>query len=585
MSTARNRLSARWIYSFAAIVTMVGAMAVVAAVCADHPRDSGAALPSVTSISQVTHDGSTKTNLLTDDAHLYVTERWAQSLITKVSPQGADRQIIFTRFPSLQALDLSPDRTKLLVAPIQGGSADKEFWTLPVTGGTSERVGNLTGRDASWSADGKRLAFGKGPGLYVATSTGQQVHQLFTASGPVYASQFSPDGRRIRFTVGNVERNTTELWEAGQDGSNPHALLPHWKNRSAACCGRWTADGRYYIFQTTLDESAAITTLWALPDSKRAAKQGTPAPIQLTDGPMSYGNAVPARDNKTIWAIGVQPAGEAVKYDPDKKEFVPLIAGVSATDLNFSSDGKWVAYVTIPEGILWRCRAEGTERLQLTSEPERAALPHWSPDGKSIEYARIEPGKPWKVSVIPADGGVSQDVLAENRSQVDANWSPDGTRIMVGYFRNVEGLNIQIVDLATHKTETVPGSDGLFSPRWSPDGRYIAGLSTDLTKVMLFDFNSQKWTVWLTTAAAVMNYPTWSADSQYLYYDDLVTGEEAIRRVKVGENQAERVFTVEGIDRYMGRLGLWSGRTADGSTMFVRDRSTQEVYRLTVELP
>lgn len=102
---------------------------------------------------------------------------------------------------------------------------------------------------------------------------------------------------------------------------------------------------------------------------------------------------------------------------------------------------------------------------------------------------------------------------------------------------------------------------------------------------MLFDFNSQKWSNWLTTAAGVMNYPAWSADSQYLYYDDLVTGEETIRRVKVGENQAETVFAVEGIDRYLGRLGLWSGRTADGSMMLVRDRSTQEVYRLTVELP
>lgn len=585
MSTARSRVSAHWTYTFAAMVTMVGAVSVIAAVCADHPRESGAALPSVTSISQVTHDGANKTNLLTDDSHLFVTERWAQSLISKVSLQGSDRQIIFNRFSSLQALDLSPDRTKLLVAPIQGGSADKEFWTLPVTGGNSERVGTLTGRDASWSADGKLLAFGKGPGLYVATSTGKKEHKLFAATGPVFAPRFSPDGRRIRFTVSNVEHGTTELWEAGRDGSNPHALLPHWKNRSAACCGRWTADGRYYIFQTTLSESSAITILWALPDSKRPANQSTPVPIQLTDAPVSYGNAVPASDNKTIWAIGVQPAAEVVKYDPDKKEFVPLIAGVSATDMNFSSDGKWVAYVTVPEGALWRCRADGTERLQLTSEPERTALPHWSPDGKSIEYARIDPGKPWRVSVIPADGGVSQDVLVENRSQVDASWSPDGTQIMIGYFLDVEGINLRVVDLKTRTAETVLGSEGLFSPRWSPDGRYIAALSTDLTKVMLFDFNSQKWSNWLTTAAGVMNYPAWSADSQYLYYDDLVTGEETIRRVKVGENQAETVFAVEGIDRYLGRLGLWSGRTADGSMMLVRDRSTQEVYRLTVELP
>jgi Tol biopolymer transport system component len=300
---------------------------------------------------------------------------------------------------------------------------------------------------------------------------------------------------------------------------------------------------------------------------------------------MSFGNASIARDNKTIWAIGVQPAGEAVKYDPDKKNFVPLIAGISATDLNFSSDGKWVTYVAIPEGTLWRCRADGMDRLQLTSAPERAALPRWSRDGKHIAYVSMQLGKPWKISVIPAGGGISQEILVENRSQVDANWSSDGGRIMFGYSYDAEEKNIRIVDLKTRKSVTVPGSDGVFSPRWSPDGRYIAALSPDFTAVMLFDFENQKWTHWLTEPAGAVSYPVWSADSQYLYFDDLVTDEEAIRRVKVGENHAERVFVLQGIERYPGAFGLWTGRAADGSWMFVRDLSTQEVYRLSVELP
>ena len=33
------------------------------------------------------------------------------------------------------------------------------------------------------------------------------------------------------------------------------------------------------------------------------------------------------------------------------------------------------------------------------------------------------------------------------------------------------------------------------------------------------------------------------------------------------------------------RLGPWSGRAPDGKWMFVRDRSTQEVYQLSLELP
>ena len=62
-------------------------------------------------------------------------------------------------------------------------------------------------------------------------------------------------------------------------------------------------------------------------------------------------------------------------------------------------------------------------------------------------------------------------------------------------------------------------------------------------------------------------------------------GISSIRRVKAGDSQAERVFVLDGLERYPGPFGLWSGRDREGSWMFVRDRSTQEVYQLTVQLP
>jgi Tol biopolymer transport system component len=197
----------------------------------------------------------------------------------------------------------------------------------------------------------------------------------------------------------------------------------------------------------------------------------------------------------------------------------------------------------------------------------------------------MQAGKPWRLAIIPADRGKAQDLLDEDRSQIDANWSSDGDRIMFGYLHDGKDINIRIVNVATHEVTNVPGSDGLFSPRWSPNGRYIAALSPDFTKVMLFDFETQKWSNWLTEAAGAVSYPLWSADSKYLYFDDSVTEEESIRRVKVGDSHTERVFKLEGIDRYPGPFGQWSGRTPNGSWMFVRDGSTQEVYELSVVLP
>jgi Tol biopolymer transport system component len=553
-------------------------VATVAVPGADNPKEADR--PAVTSVKQITSDGVSKTNLLSDESNLYVTE-WpaARHVIARVSLPGDNRSVISNAFRNVQALDISPDRSKLLVSPMQGGG-DSEFWTLPVNAGSPKRLGELTGRDATWSADGHYLVFSKGTKLYIANADGFGAREIFTASGSVFAARFSQDGKRVRFTVGNTAQNVTSIWEVGSDGSNPHSVLGNWQGASTACCGSWSADGHYYIFQVTQSAPTAVTTLWALLESSPI---GTP--VQLTSGPMSFGNASLARDNSKIWAIGVKPAGEAVKYDSTTKGFAPLLASVSATDLDYSSDGKWVTYVALPDATLWRCRPDGSERLQLTSAPERAALPRWSKDGRRIAYVSMWPGKQSKISLISPAGGAAEDMLTENRSQIDANWSADGTRILFGYLHETAGLDIRVVDLKTHRVTTVPDSQGLFSPRWSPDEKYIAALSPDFTKVMLFDYHTQKWTTWLTEPAGAVSYPVWSADSKYLYFDDLVTDEESIRRVKVGESRAERVFKLEGIERYPGPFGLWSGRAPDGSWLFVRDRSTQEVYQLSVDLP
>jgi Tol biopolymer transport system component len=533
----------------------------------------------VMAVTQITHDGLSKTSLLSHGSELYVTESEAgRHVVAKITAGSSQRIEVPGPFSSFQALDLSADGKKLLISPLDQPANQNEFWVLPMGGQSAGRLGALSGRDAAWSLDGKQLVFGKGHDLYLANGDGSEARKLFAAEGSVFAPGFSPDNRHIRFTVGEAAENRTTIWEIDRDGSQAHKLLPGWPRGSNACCGSWTVDGRYYAFQSTAGD---VTTLWAIAESDPT--QGKT--IQLTSGPMSFGSLSLSADSKTIWAIGVQPIGELVKYDMQSKKFVPVLSEVSATDLDFSPDGQWVAYVAIPERTLWRSRVDGSERLQLTSASERAALPRWSPDGNWIAFDSSVPGKPWKISIIPANGGKAEGLLDEQRDQVDANWSPDGKRMMFGYVRNVGKTEIRIIDIKTHDVASLPGSDGLFSPRWSPDGKRVAALSEDLTQLMLFDFASQKWNTWLKEPAGAVNYPTWSADSQYVYFDDLVTDEESIRRVKAGESQAERVFVLDGLERYPGPFGLWTGRDRDGSWMFVRDRSTQEVYQLTVKLP
>jgi Tol biopolymer transport system component len=543
--------------------------------------------PKLVNRTQVTRDGLPKTNVLSDGSDLYLSETLERRhIISKVSIGGSSVSTLALPFTGAVGYAIAPDRSSILLS-VREGSQDA-LWTYPLAHGTSRRF-QSTGRNATWAPDGQHIAYARNSTLWVANSDGRDARELATVEGTVFYPRFSPDGRRIRFSVGNTLQNssTSSLWEIGADGAALHSLFKGWHEPPGECCGSWTSDGRYFIFQVSQSRPANVTNLWALAEpTKHSYRKPGASPIQLTNGPMSFGMATPDpnRNNK-LWALGVQPAGEFVKYEQGSKQFVSLLPGISGTDLDFSRDGKWVAYVAIPQGTLWRCRTDGSDRLELTTPSQHAALPRWSPDGKQIIFMSVEPGKAWKTLVVPATGDAARQLIAGESNQVDANWSPDGTRVVFGDEWSAHNPAIQILDLKTGTISIVPGSEGLFSPRWSPDGRFIAALSIDFTKLMLFDFRLQKWSPWLVEPAGAVSYPSWSADSRYLYFEDLVTGEDSIRRIKIGEAKPESVVVLEGLERYPGPLGLWNGRTAEGSQVFVRDRSTQEVYGLDLDLP
>ncbi len=137
----------------------------------------------------------------------------------------------------------------------------------------------------------------------------------------------------------------------------------------------------------------------------------------------------------------------------------------------------------------------------------------------------------------------------------------------------------------THQISTVPGSQNLFSPRWSPDGQYLAALTQDSTKLLLFSFETQKWSVWVNEPG-VIGFPNWSHDGSYVYFDNAFTGHPAFRRVKVGQTRSKLVADLKDLHRYSSPPAFqWSGVAPDGSGLFVRGLSTDEIYALDVELP
>jgi eukaryotic-like serine/threonine-protein kinase len=532
--------------------------------------------PRVLRTVQLTNTNRPKADIVTDGSRLYFIEN--QSHLSQTSVAGGETYPIATSLEDTgfsNVFDISPDRSVLLMNTARGTSLDGPLWTVPVLGGTPRRLGNLAGHGGAWSPDGKRIAYSKGNAIFLAQNDASDPRQLLMTSGTASDLRWSPDGSILRFTVSDPQINGRSIWQASANGSNLHPLLAGWNNIPNECCGNWTPDGKYFVFQAVRDGTA---NLWALREPVGLFFATPYKPVQLTTGPMNVGSPVPSRDGKKLFIQGWQPRGELVRYDTKSRQFAPYLSGISAMGLDFSPDGQWVAYNDGTDGTMWRSKVDGTQKLQLVMPPMLAYLPRWSPDGKQIAFFGHPPGEPWQIYVVLAAGGAPELLYRSATNLADPSWAPDGKSLVFGENSlNNQGSAVYVLDLKARNASKLPGSDGLYSPRWSPDGRYIAAIPLDSLKLMLFDLTSQKWT---ELARIFVAYPTWSRDGRYLYFDGILDNQEGYYRVQISDRKLERIFSMQGFQAAGGAFGNWSGIAPDESPLLVRDSSIQEIYAL-----
>jgi DNA-binding winged helix-turn-helix (wHTH) protein/Tol biopolymer transport system component len=544
-------------------------------------------LPSLRILSyrQITHDGGHKSPVGTDGARLYFS-RDVGDPIGEVNVDGGEARSIHVDLPQTGLGLLWMDGSALLL----GSSTGSEFalWKLQLPNGALQRIAGhdllLECQAIAASPDGRSIVLITVKGdLIMMDGDGSHVRRFLSPpkemSGPDGEDiVWSPDGKRLRFTWNH------RFWEVASDGSGLHPVLPEWRPGISECCGQWTSDGGSFIFTapdlTSTDAPLSGGQLWALDERSTAFTKRETTPVQLTSGPMRWMGPVPNKRAESLFAEGIVFRGELVRYDPGARELRPFLHGISAEHLEYSPDGNSIVYVTFPEGILWRANRDGSNPIQLTSPPIYPINPHWSPDGSRILYFTMGWGKPRNAFTVPAQGGESVQVSSANHptDMLDPTWSPDGKKIVYSTAgqENSPTDDVEILDIATHQATKVKGSEGMWSPRWSPDGHYIAALDPT-SSVVVFDFVSQKWT---TLAKGYCSYPTWSRDSRSIYYSRPT--QPGIFRVHVNGGEPEKAFDLPPFSS-TGIGGRWFGIDPDGMLITLRDAGSDEIYLLTLK--
>src|SRR5262249_10245108 len=175
---------------------------------------------------------------------------------------------------------------------------------------------------------------------------------------------------------------------------------------------------------------------------------------------------------KRVFAVGVQPSVDLLRYDAARKDFVPFLGGLSADQLDFTRDGEWMTYVAFPEQTLWRARSAGPGALQLTFPPFPVWLPRWSADDKRIVFSGKRPGESQTIYTISADGGNPRSFASPDQAYPD--WIPNEDAVIYGCYPGVSGcpdgaepshMSLYRLDFGTGQSQKLPGTEGLFYPR------------------------------------------------------------------------------------------------------------------------
>jgi len=531
---------------------------------------------------QLTDDGRFKSTLRTDGTTLYFNEIEGQRTMLASSPlSGSPIHLINTPLPNVELQDVSRDGHDLLVTSYEGTEHDRPLWIISAQGGPPRRVGDALCRYARWSPDNQRIACASGATIIVLDANATVSRTVGPFHSDVSRLVWSPQGDRLRFVLDDPKTQAFSPWEipVSRDTTAPlpaASKLP----LGMSCCADWTwtpTDGSFAYAQL---DAASRPMLIVKPERDRVSNwlaRDTELPVKIG---RVEAIAPSQKDHALYLLIENAYRGELLKFDAKHGAFEAMLHGLSAYWVSFSRDGQWMTYVGTLDNALWRSRVDGTEAVQLTTPPMEVELSAWSPDGRQIAFMGKLPGKPWRIFLVGRNGGRMEEAVPGNDNQGAPTWSLDSKAITYAniFCEGAQTCWVHRLDLTNRKTEIIPGSRGLRTARWSPDGKYIAALQPDTHDLMLFDVEKRRWTAIADSITG--DNINWSSDSLFLYVDSPQGEKPIIERIRVSNGKRETVASLVPLQKTLGQVNPWIGLTPDNSPMLLHLSTTSDIYAL-----
>ena len=267
-------------------------------------------------------------------------------------------------------------------------------------------------------------------------------------------------------------------------------------------------------------------------------------------------------------------------------EVVPL-TGMrgSESDPAFSPDGNQIAFrfsdsIVKGRSGIYIMFVGGEKPLQLTNDPNDCC-PVWSPDGRTIGFARTGP-MITNLYMSPALGGTPRKIYSIEKNDKELlakapnfSWSPDGRFLLLSIVptsnpsateRRPAIALVSLGDSSTRLVTSPPPQFSDWSPAFSPDGRLIAflrssgpGFVDDLYVVAAAGGEPKRLTF---DRRYIDGAPTWTPDGRDIIFSSARGGLSSLWRIPSSGGGAPSRIEGAGTSVFSPAVALKSRRLA-----------------------
>ena len=386
----------------------------------------------------------------------------------------------------------SPDGKWIAFSSDRNGNLD--VFIIPSTGGTVKQLTSHSADDTvlNWTPDGRSILFssqrGEGfmPQLYTVSVDGGMPVSAGVDMG-VQAS-YSPDGRRIAY---NQKAQT--YWRKYYRGSYQSDVIiadvatKKFTNvtdfNGLDSWPMWARDG--FIYFVSDRDGNGLTNIW------RASENGGKAERITTFQTGDVRWPAISADGKTIvfeHDFGIE------KLDVASKKLTPLKFDIGAEttenlsevrdfnsqtdDFDLAPNSRRIAFSI--HGEIFTAPVDEGDLRQITDSPARDRNVSYSPDGKWLSFISDRSGRE-ELYVVAVDGAGEPQKLSDLDALKNGyNWSPDSTQLA---YTASDG-KMRVVGVSGKDTKELSSSryGNIGTPVWSPDSKWLAFSKSDITR-------------------------------------------------------------------------------------------------------